>query len=54
MKRSMMDTIRVRIPAGRGTVMTMASDTNMAVHTRPESRGSRTAEPHKQHQINIC
>ena len=29
-----------RTPDGRGTVMTMASETSMAAHTRPETRES--------------
>lgn len=46
-RRRMVEMIRVRIPAGRGTVITIANDTSMAVHTSPDSRGS-SSEAYKQ------
>ena len=42
--RNIVEAIRVRIPDGRGSVMTMASDTNIAVHTRPDNLGSSSTE----------
>ena len=36
----MVDAMNVLIPDGLGNVMTMARETNMAVHTKPDRRGS--------------
>lgn len=41
--RKIVDTIRVRIPEGRGTIMTIINDTTIAVQTSPERRGSSSA-----------
>ena len=38
----MVEAMNVRIPEGRGKVMTIARDTNMAVHTNPDNQESKS------------
>ena len=40
----MVEAMNVLIPDGRGNVMTMASDINMAAHTKPDKRGSNSEQ----------
>ena len=43
----MVEAMNVLIPDGRGNVMTMASDINMAAHTNPDKRGSSSEQQGK-------
>ena len=43
-RRRMVEAMNVLIPDGRGNVMTMASDINMAAHTSPDKRGSSSEQ----------